>query len=138
MSKKQILYPPVLLGQASFTNVASNGTQVATLNFLNDTLLLPLAVIDVTWQFSTAPTAGTTVGVHLQYSTDGVNYDSVVGGHSLVAQFAVTNSTSTFSRIIGQGVPLMPFRFRVAASNNTDQTLTSLTVKIFGYSTGLC
>lgn len=96
----------------------------------NTTSRYPYLVVEVAWQYSTAPTANRTVELRILESVDGTNYEDT---SRVIAAWSPQADTSAHRRVLLTAFPLIADKFKLSVWNvDTGQTIT-VTVRAWAY-----
>jgi hypothetical protein len=105
------------------------GSEIDNATNLDDTL-----DIDVAFSCSTAPTAYSILYVYVLYAIDGTNYeDGSTSVQSMGVPMAVpARNVTTTQRVALTGIPIGPFKFKIAIWNSLGQTaVATLTARSY-------
>lgn len=107
------------------SQTVSNGSSYTSSTVIDNTSNRnSLMVIEAVWSYTTAPTGSRTVEIYLLKSIDGTNYEAVAETFPL-SSFSPPADTSSHRHVVGQDIPLLPCKYKLAVKNvDTQQTIT--------------
>lgn len=108
----------------------ANGASFTGSEINNTSTRYSLMAVEVTWSYTTAPTANRTVELQITEALDGTNYEDTP---RTIAAFSPPADTANHRRVLLTQYPLTASKFKLHLKNtDTGQTIT-VTVRAWGY-----
>ncbi|MEO0133062.1 MAG: hypothetical protein ABIK73_09075 [candidate division WOR-3 bacterium] len=108
----------------------ANGSEYIGSEIDNTSGRYPYMAVEVSWQYSTAPTANKTVELRILEAVDGSNYEDT---SRVIAAWSPPADTSEHRRVLLTAFPLIADKFKLAVKNvDTGQSVT-VTVRAWAY-----